>query len=137
MAGGSGALLLLLPDLLARPRNHRLRAAARDCRDQPPARPHRPGRLAPGALALVRLVADRGPARNRYGDRRVVGLAVRPAGGVRGGGASRDRLSIDDRLPRSSRGCAILLPVRGRPAGPAMTQLRLLRGPRPLPWPQR
>ena len=68
------------------------------------------------------------------GNRRVVGLAVRPSGRVRGGGAGRGRLPIDGRLARSSRQCTILLSVRGRPAGAAMSLLRLLSGPDPFAW---
>src|SRR5712692_4486549 len=129
MAGGGGPLLLLLPDLVARSRDGRVRADARHRRDEPGQRVHRTGCLAPGALAQLRLLAHRSPPRFRHRDRRVDRLAVRPSGGLRGGRAGRHRLSIDVRIARPPGRRAVLLPGRRRPARDQMSRLELLAGP--------
>ena len=93
-----GAVRLLLPHLLARPRDRRVRADGGHRRHQPAPPAHRCARLARGALAGVPVLAGRCAPRHRHRHRRVDPVDDRVSRWCRsalccwrwrGGGASR------------------------------------------------
>src|SRR5437762_2765205 len=126
---GDRPFLVLLPNLLARPRHDRRRARGCDWHHEPGSQVHRPARLEGRPRARVCGLADRGRARAGHGHRRTVSVVLRADLRLHRVGRLRGRVSRGEHLARPPDGPAGCISGGGRSEAKAVIRQRLLAGP--------